>query len=157
MPTLTINGSRTLDVPEYGTPIDIDQLQELVSRSGSHFFDRDTMRFFRSRVDYMVYPGADGWYFVTSEKHVSHTSYGTINEPRMYTVRRLSINAQPDLQLDEYEEFQHFKTLRGARACAERCTKSGTVKCPECKFRLVSALLIVPCAECVSRAFQQRS
>lgn len=31
--------------------MDIDEIRSLVSRSGSHFFDRDTMRFFKSRVD----------------------------------------------------------------------------------------------------------
>lgn len=160
MPTITVNHSYPLDVPDYGTRLDISQIQDLVRRSGSHFFDRETMRFFRSRVDYHVAVGSDGWYFVTSEKHES--PYLRINEPRKYTVRRLSINAEgTDLRLDEYENFQYFATLRGARNAADKCARHGTVYCPDCRFRLVLAVLHPrmvpgPCAECAERA-QRRS
>ena len=157
MPTVTVHSSYTLDVPDYGTYMDIDTVQDLVRRSGSHFFDPGTMRFFKSRVDYHVYAGPDGWYFVTSEKHVSHTSYGSINEPRLYTVRRLSIREDgSDLCLDEYEAFQHYTALRAARKVAERCARNGTVLCVDCKFRLVSpAPAGHTCAECVKRADQK--
>lgn len=86
MPTITIVNSRTLDVPEYGKPMHPDELRDLVTRSGSHFFDRDTMRWFKSRLE-DVYAGPDGWYFVTSEKHEGPSIGGRrINEPRLYTV-----------------------------------------------------------------------
>lgn len=48
-------------------------------RPGCHFFDRDTMRFFNSRLCASAWIGRDGVYFVTSER------FGT--EPRRYSVR----------------------------------------------------------------------
>ena len=48
--------------------------------TNNHFFDRDTMRCFRSRILTEVYHGPGGIYFVTSEKGP--------DEVRRYTVRR---------------------------------------------------------------------
>lgn len=58
----------------------VDDIKTACAMNGSHFFDRDTMRFFRSRVLGDVYQGPGGIYFVTSEK------YGDAS-PRKYTVR----------------------------------------------------------------------
>jgi hypothetical protein len=45
------------------------ELRERVKGCGSHFFDRDTMSFFASRLAKGIYPGGDDiTYFVTSEK-----------------------------------------------------------------------------------------
>ena len=143
MPDITINHSYTLTVPEYGTHQDIDELVSLVKRSGSHFFDPDTMRFFRSRVDHWTFAGPDGWYFVTSEQH--NHSRGT--EPRKYTVRRLCI-ADNDISLDELEAFQHYPTLTRARMAARNAAKTGVPFCARCRCRLTPDEL---CAECVAR------
>jgi hypothetical protein len=47
---------------------------------GAHFFDADTMRFFRSRVLPTVHVGTDRAFFVTSEQYDD-------DAPRLYTVR----------------------------------------------------------------------
>lgn len=155
MPTLTINHSYQLEVPDYGTHLDIDELIRLVKATGSHFFDADTMRWFRSRVDDYVYAGPDGWYFVTSEKHVAHTSYGSINEPRRYTVRRLSIvtcdNGSDDLRLYELEGFQMYRTLTTARNRAKYYAQRGAALCPKCSLRLMLENQTAACSECEQR------
>lgn len=104
--------------PGHGVYLDSGELMDIARQSGSHFFDPDTMRAFRSKL-YDIYPAADGWVFVTSEKHVSHTSYGSINEPRLFTVRKLVIKADA-IEIDELSEFQEYKTLEAARKRAGR-------------------------------------
>jgi hypothetical protein len=46
----------------------INTIQQEMNDSGSHWWDRDTMRSFRCRVGDQVYQGPGGIYFVTSEK-----------------------------------------------------------------------------------------
>lgn len=46
----------------------INQIQDEMTRDGSHWWDRDSMRFFQCRVGDQVYQGPGGIYFVTSEK-----------------------------------------------------------------------------------------
>lgn len=153
MKTLQVRTDYTVDVPEYGEHMDIDHLQYLMRQTGSHFFDKDTMRFFRSRVDYHVYAGVDGWYFVTSEKHVSH--YSGINEPRLYTVRRMSVvtrdNGSDDLGLFELENFQAYRTLETARRRAKYYASTGAVICPQCRLRLMLETQTTACTECQER------
>lgn len=152
MPQITVKSEVTYDVADYGTPMGIDEIRSLVSRSGSHFFDRDTMRFFKSRVDYAVYTGKDGWYFVTSEKHVS--AYLHINEPRLYTVRCLRLenyDGTPGIELYELENFQHYRSLNTARTAARHAAKHGAKICSACRLRLVSDPARQHCAECEER------
>lgn len=51
MATITVKHETTIQVPDYGRSMQIDELKDIVTRSGSHFFDRDTMRYFRSRIE----------------------------------------------------------------------------------------------------------
>lgn len=53
---------------------------------GRHFFDRDTLRFFRSKLPRVGYEGQGGVYFVTSEQFVGSNR---VASPRKYTVRKL--------------------------------------------------------------------
>lgn len=148
MQQVTIRADRfTIDVPDYGSRLDADNLRTLVTRAGSHFFDRDAMRAFRSRMDDYTYAAPDGWYFVTSEKHVAHTSYASINEPRMYTVRFLDIHDN-DLRLSELEAFQYFPTLQRARTAAKRAAQKPANWCLKCQYRLSTG---VQCHECFNR------
>lgn len=129
---IQIKSVRTITVPDYGTPLTPDDLVRLVQHSGSHYFDRDTMRGFKSRL-HSVMAGPDGWYFVTSEKHEAYTSYASINEPRKYSVRRLRINsAGDDLRIDTLGEFQQYATLDRARTAARRYAKTGALICERC-------------------------
>lgn len=43
-------------------------IQEIQSQTKGHWWDKDTMRFFRTRVHEAVYEGPGGVFFVTSEK-----------------------------------------------------------------------------------------
>lgn len=100
------------------TYLDTSELMDLVRQSGSHFFDTETMRAFKSKL-YDIYPTVDGWLFITSEKHESSTSFGVINEPRRYTLRKLVV--LPDnLRIVEVSKFQQFTSLGAARAAAKR-------------------------------------
>lgn len=58
----------------------INKIEDEMSSNGSHWWDRDSMRFFRTRVGEQVYQGPGGIYFVTSERnHI---------DPRKYSVRQ---------------------------------------------------------------------
>lgn len=75
-----------------------------------HFFERDTMKFFSSRIESGLYKGR---YFVTSEQYDSES-------PRLYTVR----HAREDGTIHTVGEFQHFKTRRDAKRECRAITKS---------------------------------
>jgi hypothetical protein len=84
--------------------IKVDEIRQANAAHGHHFFEPDTMRFFRSRVLAGVYGGR---YFVTSER--------APGAARRYTVRRA----------DEYgaistagEGFRAYATAAEARAVA---------------------------------------
>jgi hypothetical protein len=57
----------------------------LAESKGSHFFERDAMRFFRSKVQEPVFQGPGGIFFLTSERFVSSTGEAS---PRRFTVRQ---------------------------------------------------------------------
>ncbi len=92
---------------------------------------------------------------MTSEKHVSHTSYGSINEPRLYTVRRMSIvkrdDGSDDLDLFELEGFQPYRTLDIARRRAKYYANKGAAICPRCQLRLMLETQTEACSECAAR------
>lgn len=71
-------------------------------RAGQHFFDADTMRFFRSRVGDKVYGGR---YFITSEQFDDEA-------PRLYTIRE----AMPNGHIEDASEFQAYRTRAQAQA-----------------------------------------
>ena len=83
---------------------------------GSHFFDRDTMRFFNSKL-HSVYPGNGISCFVTSEQFVP--SQGSPS-PRKYTVKKIK-----GCKIDTVGEFQKYSFIDDARAAAKACAKSG--------------------------------
>ena len=66
---------------------------QCVQFTGSHFFDKDTMRGFQSRLHDPVYPAKFGTFFITSEKDRPMTysdgtySRGAWDGHRRYTVR----------------------------------------------------------------------
>lgn len=144
----------TIEIPDYGTPISIGELIEFVKRSGSHFFDRDTLRFFKSRVDDVTFTAPDGWYFVTSEKHES--AFAGINEPRLYTVRCLrAVPADAgglELRLLELEGFQQYQTLTRARTAARRAARTARPVCTSCHLRVSADDARTVCQECDARA-----
>ncbi len=83
--------------------------------AGLHFFDADTMRFFRSRIESERPIG--GRYFVTSEQFVPRhlravRALRWAPEPRRFTVRR----ANDDGSISTVGKVGEFATLPDARA-----------------------------------------
>jgi hypothetical protein len=99
----------TLDLSNIWT---ISQLKAAVTLTGSHFFDRDTMRFFKSRIAPGINHTEQGITFITSEQFDDNT-------PRMYTLRILRSSGA----IDELSDFQEFSTLSKARKAAKEYAK----------------------------------
>ena len=146
---LTLTSTRTVSVPDYGQHLGADELMALVTSSGSHFFDRDTMRWFKSRM-HDVFVAPNGWYFITSEKH--EALYASINEPRRYTLRKLVIG-KDDVRILEVEEFQHYSSLNRARTAARRAVEEDLQLCLTCSYRLAFTPI---CQGCRDRAERMR-
>ena len=79
------------------------------------YFDKDTMRFFNSRLSSKVHPSKaqDATYFVTSERH-GYADY----EPRLYSVRRIK-----GCTIDTVGTFQQYQTSAQAHGAAKRFAK----------------------------------
>ena len=86
----------------------IEEIKQANRYAGQHWFDADTMRFFRSRVSDKVYPVKDGAYFVSSERF-------TDNSPRLHSVRR----AYDDGRVETVGEFQGYATGQQAHDAAQ--------------------------------------
>ena len=90
---------------------------EIRKAATGHFFDRDTMRFFDSRVMLDAFDGPGGCYFVTSER-----MRGICNYPagkRLYTVRRFNRKTGA---VTTPQSFQGFASRNGALAAAKRAS-----------------------------------
>lgn len=84
----------------------IDDIRCQMVANGSHWWDADTMRFFKLRVHPRVYQGSGGIYFVTSEKGPSGV--------RACSVRRFN----PEQDLRDVETVGAFNCY--SRAIAHR-------------------------------------
>ena len=102
-------------------PRTIGELKEVSREAGGHFFDRGSMKFFRSRVLPNLYVGPGGVYFVTSEQY-SDTSR------RAYTVR--VFNPQ-DASVNTFGEFNELDRAE-ALALARHAAKSDPAICQTC-------------------------
>ncbi len=78
---------------------DMTEIKKCNSGKGKHFFDRDTMRFFKSRIE-SAHPihGPKGIFFVTSEQ--------APGEKRKYTIRKFNPKT---CEVKTYGTFQAFK------------------------------------------------
>lgn len=87
----------------------LTQVKEANRKSGSNFFERETMEFFNSNVESILIGGR---YFVTSERmELSH--------PKLFTIRE----AQADGDIDTVGKFRGYDTKRAAVAEAKRLAK----------------------------------
>jgi len=116
-----------------GAMLYIDDVITRVKGTGSHFFSKDTMRAFHSRVSDNAYPTAHGTYFVTSERDYgvyisSGWLEGAWDGKRRYTVRFCdlsgSLHATPG-------GFCNYASWNGAHKAAKRLQKTGF---PTCEF-----------------------
>lgn len=98
-----------------------DLISDYNRTSSGHFFDKDTMRFFNSRVIEYFRGNGETAYFITSEKFDS-------NSKRLFTVRevkRVKVKSFHGYKysIDTVEEFQAFKTSAAAKKYIEKLLK----------------------------------
>lgn len=106
LPGAFTSGAQTI---MYKTITDIKRANRL---AGFHFFDQDTMRFFRSRIlDGVI---GDG-YFITSERGCDPSA------SRRYTVRYCDANGR----MHTIGEFMQHATASQARAAARALVPAG--------------------------------
>jgi hypothetical protein len=94
----------------------INKIQQEMTADGSHWWDRGTMRFFRTRVSEQVYQGEGGIYFVTSEKGPSGK--------RRYSVRKYDPATK---DIDTVGEFNEMTRDRAHREAARLAGESAVV------------------------------
>lgn len=83
----------------------VNDIKQLAADTGNHFFDRDAMRFFKSRIGHKVYGGR---FFVSSEQFDD-------GSPRLYTVRVATYEGGR-LDVDTVGGFQQYETRADAVA-----------------------------------------
>jgi hypothetical protein len=95
----------------------ISDIKAANKAAGRFFFERDTMRFFNSRVFRSVYQGPGGVYFVTSEQF---TGSDGVKAPRTYKVREF------DPETGNVSTFgrETFARLDDARSVASTAAKT---------------------------------
>ena len=81
----------------------ISEVKSIVTANGGHFFDKDTMKFWGTRIETGVIKNVC---FVTSENSYDGTK-------RFYTIRRFNGKS-----IDTIGEFQQYKTKESAREAA---------------------------------------
>ena len=106
----------------YPTFVSMYDLRGAVVESGSHFFDRDTSRFFRSRIGSKIYGGR---LFVTSEQSGD-------DSPRRYTIRMVrQYLDRPMLHVTTVGGFLRFRSYDAAHSTARRLgqqLRSGAIR-----------------------------
>lgn len=84
----------------------LHEFKELNKAKGFHWFSKDTMRFFSSRVlDFDIISG----YFITSERNGS--------SPRRYTIRKADFVSG---EVSTVSVFQEYSSLQRARTAYKR-------------------------------------
>ena len=83
--------------------VNISEVKNLAEKRHSHFFDVDTMRFFKSRISDEAYKFGDKIYFITSESGPSGI--------RKWTTRYIT----KDGNIETFGKFQEHASLLDAR------------------------------------------
>jgi len=83
-----------------------DEVRRRAEKGSPHFFDKDTMRFFSSRVSELMWKKGSDIYFITSEQ-----DRGMTGSVRSFTVRK----TDADGDINSIGEFQGHATLGDAR------------------------------------------
>lgn len=89
----------------------MDEVRKAVTDGGSHWFDKNTMRFFRSRVSEALYGGQ---YFVSSEENPSGE--------RRYTVRKVEWEDDRYV-INNVGDFHSYASRSGAHKAAQRAAR----------------------------------
>ncbi len=88
----------------------INDIKTAMRVRGSHWFDPDTMRFFKTRVLETVYQGEGGIYFVTSERGP--------HGPRKFTVRQFNPDTADISTVGDFNELSKHCAIRDAKQAA---------------------------------------
>jgi hypothetical protein len=94
----------------------MDRIKRHDAGAGGHWFERDTMRSFDSRVGDTVYQGPGGIFFVSSERFDSAV-------PRLYSVRQFRPDAEGGTSIDTVGEFLGYTTRKQAQGAAKRAAE----------------------------------
>lgn len=99
MPNLNLDG-----IEEFSS---VPQMKVAVSNSGSHWFDKDTMSFFNSKIETGILQKR---FFITSERMET-------TEPKKYTIRYFvrDYEGVPSLECFCVGEFQQFDSVADAK------------------------------------------
>ena len=100
-----MNQKQFLDLGNYF----IDEVKRRAEKGSPHFFDKDTMRFFSSRISELSWKIAENIYFITSE--ADNSTYKHSGSIRAWTVRICDINGD----INTHGKFQEHETLSQAR------------------------------------------
>jgi hypothetical protein len=92
----------------------IEEIKRANTRSGQHWFETDTMRFFSSQVGSHIIAGR---IFISSERFEMPDP--NLPGPRMYTVRIATDSGE----VSDLSEFQQFHSASGAKAAALRMVR----------------------------------
>jgi hypothetical protein len=106
------------NAPEHARTFDtLDAMRRYVESCGSHYFDRDAVRFFRGRTHRATTPTGlyAGRFWVESLQHVwtDHRTYVTTTEPREYRIAWVDNSGHAGV-----ERLGSYGTLNEARAGA---------------------------------------
>jgi len=96
-----------------------EELIDYAQSKGSHFFDADSMRFFRSRILETIALKGDFVYFLTSEQFASRGNIA----PRKYTIRRLDLMST-NANIETVGEFGEYQTSYLAKMALKELTAS---------------------------------
>lgn len=99
---------------EHSQKYTIADIRAANKAAGFHFFDRDSMQAFSSRIESSAYSGPKGIYFVTSEQ------VGEIF-PRLYSIRRFN----PTTGRIAVPDADRYSDVESARQKARQYTKTG--------------------------------
>lgn len=106
------NGNVLGEFPEReDAEMNIDDIKRRNRESGGHFFDRDTVSFFRSQTLSTVYEGRGGVFFVTSEQFDQQS-------PRRFTVRKFDDNGNIGT-FGPFNSLSHQSAVLLARRAAD--------------------------------------
>jgi hypothetical protein len=92
----------------------IEEIKRANARSGQHWFDPDTMRFFSSRAGSQIIAGR---IFISSERFEMPDP--SLSGPRLYTIRIATDTGE----VGDLSDFQQFRSASGARAAALRMVR----------------------------------
>lgn len=95
-------------------PTTITDIRRRNRAFGAHFFDADTLRFFRSRILPTVHAGRERAFFVTSEQFDD-------DSPRLYTVRYCT----PEGDCGTVGDFQGHASASAAQQAARVASMHG--------------------------------